>query len=97
MLEKIYYLAGIKDKETGEVKIYSGGTRSDPKFCILGNGLGKAYLTKKSAQNRIKDLNADLHRIRSESYFKKIDFIIYEVETKITESEVYTNGEIYFN
>ena len=47
MIEKIYYLAGIKDKETGEVKIYSGGTRSEPKFCILGNGLGKAYLTKK--------------------------------------------------
>ena len=97
MIEKIYYLAGIKDKETGEVKIYSGGTRSDPKFCILGNGLGKAYLTKKSAQNRIKDLNADLHRIRSESYFKKIDFVIYKVETKIMESEVYTNGEIYLN
>ena len=97
MIEKIYYLAGIKDKETGEVKIYSGGTRSEPKFCILGNGLGKAYLTKKSAQNRIKDLNADLHRIRSESYFKKIDFIIYKVETKIMESEVYTNGEIYLN
>lgn len=97
MLEKIYYLAGIKDKEIGEVKIYSGGTRNEPKFCILGNGLGKAYLTKKAAQNRIKDLSADLHKIRSESYFKKIDFVIYKVETKIMESKLYTNGEIYFN
>ena len=48
-------------------------------------------------ENRIKDLSADLHRIRSESYFKKIDFVIYKVETKIMESELYTNGEIYFN
>lgn len=89
MLEKIYYLVGIKDKETGKVKIYSGGTRSEPKFCVLENGLGKAYLTKKASQNRIKDLSADLHKIRSESYFKKIDFIIYKVETKITESELH--------
>ena len=87
MLEKIYYLAGIKDKETGEVKIYSGGTRSEPRFCILGYGLGKAYKSKKLAQSRLEGLRADLHIVYSESYFKKIDFVIYKVETKIMELE----------
>jgi len=89
MLEKIYYLVGIKDKATGNVKIYSGGTRSEPKFCKLGYGLGKAYRSKKLAQNRLEGLSADLHIVYSESYFKKIDFVIYKVETKITESEIY--------
>lgn len=87
MLNKVYYLVGIKNKETNDVEIYNGGTRSDLKFCKLGNGLGKAYISLKSAQNRINSLIEDYHKIYKEEYFKKIDFIIYKLEATIFEFE----------
>ena len=96
MIQKIYYLAGIKNKETLEVEIYAGGY-GNPNFCKLGNGLGKAYLTEKAARNRLEALSKSYRKIYTDKFFEKNDFVIYRVETKITESEIYTNDEIYFN
>lgn len=89
MIQKIYYLAGIKNKETLEVEIYAGGHGS-PNFCKLGNGLGKAYLTEKSARNRLEALSKSYHKIYTDKFFKKNDFVIYKVEATIMEKEIYT-------
>lgn len=86
MIKKTYYLAGIKNKETGKVEIYSGGHGS-PDFCILGNGLGKAYRTKRAALNRLSLIKTSYYKIYTNKFFEKNDFVIYKLETEISELE----------
>lgn len=94
MIQKIYYLAGIKHKETLEVEIYAGGN-GNPNFCKLGNGLGKAYLTEKAARNRLEALSKSYRKIYTDKFFEKIDFVIYKVEATIMEKEIYTCQDIF--
>ena len=84
-IKKAYYLAGILDKKTGEIKIYSGGHRSSPIFCQLGKGLGKAYTSKKLAQNRLEGLEQDYKALYRETFLQRIEFKVYRVTVEIEE------------